>query len=80
MHSPALPAPLHGAVPDTSLERLIAIGHALREDRPLTDDDGRLIVRTLGAVASELLNTRRKMSVIADLADPGNVCLFPGGR
>lgn len=80
MFHPAIPAPDRpGIVSDAVLDRLSQIIPAIH-NRALTDDEGRLLLSSIGPVVDELRNTRRKLALIADLAEPDNVVLFPGAR
>lgn len=67
----------HGVLSDATLDHLITIFAAITT-RPLSDDEGRLILSATGPALTELRNTRRKLSVISDLSEPDNVVLFPG--
>lgn len=80
MFHPAIPATDRpGIVSDAVLDRLAQIIPTIHA-RPLTDDEGRLLLSSIGPVVDELRNARRKLALIADVAEPDNVVMFPGAR
>jgi len=70
---------LPGLLPEATLHRLAAIIHAINH-RALRDGEGNLLLASLGPLVDECLQSRRKLALIADVAAPGNVTLFPGVR
>jgi hypothetical protein len=71
--------PAHGGkLTDQVIEAAIAALDRAAEGT-LTDADGALVLVTAGPAMKELLQWRRRVELIADLAQ-GNVMMFPGAR
>lgn len=77
--APAVPPAWAGPISDRLLEQAIAAARRAQDGR-ITDDDGTLFLLTAAPIMEECLQWRRRMGVIRDLADAGNVVLMPGAR
>lgn len=76
IHTLPLPA-RPGPITDEMLERAIAVAADAENDR-LTDDGAAILLFLARPVLQECLQWRRRMAVIADMAAPDTVILFPG--
>lgn len=77
--APAVPPASAGPISDKLLEKAIAAARAA-QDGHISDEDGTLFLLTAAPIMEECLQWRRRMGVIRDLADAGNVILMPWAR
>ncbi|MES2667903.1 MAG: hypothetical protein V4712_17600 [Pseudomonadota bacterium] len=76
---PAVPPAHGGPVTDPILEQIIEIAGRVTTGT-VTDAEATLFLLTAQPLLDELLQHRRKLALIADLSEPGNVLMFRGGR
>lgn len=67
-----------GPITDAILEQAARVARQATDADRLTDDGAALILWIAGPAIEELLQWRRRMAVIRDVASPDNVLLFPG--
>lgn len=81
-HIAPLPVPpaFAGPITDEILESAIAVAREAQAHDHLTDDGAVLLLFIAGPALEELLQWRRRMAVIADVASAHNVILMPGTR
>jgi len=75
---PDVPPAQGGVITDLALEAAIAAAERAHAGR-ISDADGALLLIVMAPALEELLQHRRRLAVIRDLASPdANVLLFPG--
>ncbi len=78
--TPAVPQARPGPITDQILEQAIAVARGAQDADRLSDDGAALILWIAAPALEELLQWRRRMRVIADVATADNVILMPGAR
>lgn len=72
-----VPTAQGGPITDRILEQVAAVARRALLG-PITEEEGALLLLTIGPLCEEVQQHRRRMEVIRDLADKTNVVLFPG--
>lgn len=67
-----------GPITDAVLEQASRVARAATDGAALTEDGASLILWIAGPAFDELLQWRRRMALIRDVACPDNVLMFPG--
>lgn len=77
---PRIPPAEPGPITDDILETTIRIADQAQAADHLSEDGAALLLWIAAPALRELLQWRRRMAVIHDMASPGTVILFPGAR
>lgn len=69
-----------GTITDAVLENAIAVASAAKDGDELSDEGAALLIWIAAPALAELLQWRRRMSLIRDVATADNVIMMPGAR